>query len=243
MPLGPVDPETARQLFIQHALVEERSAGRFRFLDHNRAVVKEIEELAAKQRRSDWIVGQQAVFQYYDRQLPPHVFDVRAPEAWLKQQRRHNPTALCMSREDLLPECRGDDRRCDSSPTLNLAKAAFPLQYRFAPGRTGRSHDDRAQTCHQPDLREQIDWLVPGRLEEKITALIRSLPKSIRRCLVPAPDTARQAAEQLQFGDGPFLPTLAQVLETNQWRTRTGRRVSTGSAPVTPGDESPRRRR
>ena len=50
-------------------------------------------------------------------------------------------------------------------------------------------------------------------MEEKITALIRSLPKSIRRCLVPAPDTAKTAAEQLEFGNGPFLPTLARVLE------------------------------
>jgi ATP-dependent helicase HrpA len=59
---------------------------------------------------------------------------------------------------------------------------------------------------------QEIDWLVPGRLEEKITALIRSLPKSIRRGLVPAPDTARKAAAVMQFGDGPFLPTLANVL-------------------------------
>ncbi len=48
----------------------------------------------------------------------------------------------------------------------------------------------------------EIDWLVPGHLEEKITALIRSLPKSIRAGLVPAPDTARKVIPELAFGAG-----------------------------------------
>ncbi|MBM4091762.1 MAG: ATP-dependent RNA helicase HrpA, partial [Planctomycetes bacterium] len=49
VPLGPIDAETARQLFIQHALVEGDLPGPFPFLAHNRQVLKDIEQLAAKQ--------------------------------------------------------------------------------------------------------------------------------------------------------------------------------------------------
>ncbi len=237
--LGPVDPDTARQLFIQHALVEGDLPGRFAFLDHNRAVIKEIEDLAAKQRLTDWVVGQKAIFQYYDRQLPADVYDGPRLKQWLKQQgnrqqgnrrRRHNQqgnaplitappsnssrAALCMTRADLLPEEPRDAAAEQFPDTLDLTKASFPLKYRFTPG---DAEDGVTITVPKHAINqianEQIDWLVPGRLEEKITALIRSLPKSIRRCLVPAPDTARQAAQQLQFGNGPLLPTLARVLE------------------------------
>lgn len=210
--LGPIDPDTARQLFLQ-ALVDEDVPGRFTFLEHNRAVIKQVEDLAAKQRRGDWVVSQQMVFQYYEQQLPEDLFDTRGLKQWLKKQRRGN-RLLCMSRDDLLQDA-DDQLREDKFPDrLDLTKTSFPLKYRYAPG-----DDEDGVTVTVPKhavnqiSHEQIDWLVPGRLEEKITALIRSLPKSIRRCLVPAPDTARQAAEQLSFGDGPFLPTLARVLE------------------------------
>ncbi len=214
VPLGPVDPDTARQLFIQHALVEGDLPGPLALLDHNREVLKEIEALAAKQRRSDWIVGQQAVYQYYDRHLPPHVFDVRRLKSWLKSGGGDKHSVLCMRREDLLPEAAGDDSLRQFPDHMALTKARFPLRYQFVPGdpQDGVTMTVPKHAINQVS-REQIDWLVPGRLEEKITALIRSLPKSIRRGLVPAPDTARRAAEQLKFGEGPFLPMLAKTLE------------------------------
>ncbi|MFW6170377.1 MAG: DUF3418 domain-containing protein, partial [Planctomycetota bacterium] len=214
VPLGPIDPDTARQLFIQHALVEEDMDSRFDFLDHNRAVLREIEELAAKQRRGEWIVGQQALFRYYDRVLPSHIHDIRRLKQWLKKERRRTPEALHMRREDLLPADPMAPPADQFPDTLNLTKTPLPLVYRYAPG---EENDGVTVTVPQHAINhlshDQIDWLVPGRLEEKITALIRALPKSLRRCLVPAPDTARQAARELNFGRGPFLPTLAQVLE------------------------------
>ena len=215
VPLGPVDPDAARQLFIQHAMVEEEIAGRFEFLDHNRRVLQEIEELAAKERRGDWIVGQQTIFEYYERQLPPDVYDVRRLKQWLTKQHRNNSASLCMCRADLLSvaESAGRFGQFPRSP-WSLPRHRSPWTI-ASPG--DEDQDGVIVTVPKHAINQishaQIDWLVPGRLEEKITALIRSLPKSIRRCLVPAPDTARRAAEQLPFGAGPFLPQLAQVLE------------------------------
>lgn len=214
VPLGPVDPDEARRLFIDHALVEGDVRGGFPFLDHNRQVLKQIEQLAAKQRRTDRLVGAQDVAHFYQRRLPEDVFDAGRLLRWLRTAGDPAGHVLHMRLEDLLP--------VDESPTdpatlypdqLAVRQTRFPLQYHFAPG---EDRDGVSVTVPRHALNqlppEQLDWLVPGRLEEKITALIRTLPKSIRRCLVPAPDTARQAAAQLRFGEGPFLVNLAREL-------------------------------
>lgn len=214
VPLGPVDPPTARQLFIQHGLVEGTLPGKWSMLEHNRAVLQEIEALAAKQRRSDLIFSQQAVYQFYDQRLPEDVYDTRRLKNWLRSVGGEQGPALRMQRSDLLPDAAQDDAPRQFPDHMSLTKAQFPLAYLFVPG---DPEDGVTMTVPKHAInqvtKEQIDWLVPGRLEEKITALIRSLPKSIRRNLVPAPDTARQAAEQMTFGEGPFLPMLAKTLQ------------------------------
>jgi ATP-dependent helicase HrpA len=213
VPLFPVDPAAARQLLIQHGLVEGDLRQRFTFLEHNRQVLREIEQLAARQRRTDWIVGQQIVYKFYDGRLPEHVCDAMRLAQWLHKT-PPPATTLHMRREDLLGEGCEADASARYPDALAIHKTRFPLEYRFAPG---EDQDGITMTVPRHAINQishaEIDWLVPGHLEEKITALIRALPKSIRRGLVPAPDTARKAAAALAFGDGPFLPTLARVLE------------------------------
>lgn len=213
VPLGPLDPATARQLLIQHGLVEGDLPQRFPFLAHNRQVLSEIEQLAARQRRTDWIVGHQAIYRFYDGRLPEHTWDARRLSRWLRQHASAAAT-LRMRREDILSERVAPDVSTLYPDTMSLHSTQFPLQYHFAPGEVqdGVTMTVPRQAINQVSPAE-IDWLVPGHLEEKITALIRTLPKSIRTGLVPAPDTARKAAAALAFGEGPFLPTLARVLE------------------------------
>lgn len=214
VPLEPIDARAARELFIQHGLVENELPDKFTFLEHNSRVVREVEQLAAKQRRNDLVVGQYAMFQYYDAALPAHVYDIKSLKQWLGKLGRGKHKALCMTREDLLSVEDYDPAPHHFPDNMQIAKTELPLRYQYSPGDEADGvtitvpKDAINQISH-----EQIDWLVPGRLEEKITALIRSLPKSIRRCLVPAPDTAKEAARQLDFGHGPLLPTLAKVLE------------------------------
>jgi ATP-dependent helicase HrpA len=218
VPLGGIDPETARQLFIQHALVEgelNKSGGQpaLDFLEHNRQLIRGTAEAAAKQRRGDWIVSEQAVFEYYDEHLPAHVYDVPRLKKWLKQQRRNDREPLRMQPHDLLKDADAVDRPTDYPDQLSIENSQFPLTYHFSPG---DKQDGITITVPQQALNQlpyqRIDWLVPGQVQEKITALIRTLPKSIRRGLVPAPDTAQKAAAALDFGDGPFLATLATTL-------------------------------
>ena len=175
--------------------------------------MREIEQLAARQRRTDWIVGQQALYQFYDRRLPDDVTDLQHLLRWLRKT-SSGTAVLDMRREDLLGDSDTQDATVQYPDAVAIHKTRFPLQYRFAPG---DNQDGITMTVPQTAINQishaEIDWLVPGHLEEKITALIRSLPKAIRRGLVPAPDTARKVVPELAFGQGPFLPTLARVLE------------------------------
>lgn len=211
--LGPVDPDTARQLLIQHGLVEGDLAKKPKFLEQNQQLVHEIEQLAARQRRTDWIVAQQTLYEFYDRHLPATITDLTALTQWLRKSPAE-ASRVHMRRADLLGEADAPEVQSQFPDEFAIQKTRFPLQYRFEPG---EGNDGITMTVPQHAINQishaEIDWLVPGHLEEKITALIRSLPKNIRRSLVPAPDTARKVAQELSFGDGPFLPTLARALE------------------------------
>ena len=213
VPLGPVDPATARQLLIQHGLVEGDLTRKPRFLERNQQLLRDIEQLAARQRRTDWLVGQQALFEFYEQRLPESITDLQSLTLWLRKSPQE-AAKLEMCRADLLGAADTADVQAQYPDALAIQKTRFPLQYRFEPG---ESSDGITMTVPLHAINQishaEIDWLVPGHLEEKITALIRSLPKNIRRGLVPAPDTARKVARELAFGDGPFLPTLARALE------------------------------
>jgi len=214
VPFGPVDPEAARRMFIRQALIAGNLSTNFRFLDHNRRVLHEALARAAKLRETDWIVAETAQFQFYDDRLPKHVFDVARLRHWLPQSERRDPYVLRMRIEDLLPDPGRPVPPQQFPDQLELNDLRLPLAYHFEPGSV---EDGITVTLPRSMLGnidpEQFEWLVPGRVAEKITALIRTLPKPVRRCLVPAPDTARAIAEEMPFGEGPFLKRVAKLLE------------------------------
>jgi len=211
---GPIDPEAARELLVQHGLVEGKMALRGDdFLSHNQKILAETERLAAKLRRNDLMLGQWARFEFYDRRVPAGVYEGSGLWRWLSKVRRSDPEALYMSRADLLRE---DARELSDEgfpDVLEIDGAAFPLEYRFEPG----SDEDGVTLAVPLDALGRVDprrleWLVPGLLEAKVIALVRSLPKPIRRGLVPAPQTAKNVLGQIRFGEGDFLAMLAGLL-------------------------------
>ncbi|MCU0961504.1 MAG: ATP-dependent RNA helicase HrpA [Pirellulaceae bacterium] len=213
VPLRRVDPATARQLLIQHGLVEGDLRQLPPFWQHNQQVLQDLEQRAARQRRTDRLVSPQMVFRFYDERLPAQVADRASLIAWLRQHRDH-ATRLQMCRADLIGAEADTDVSAHYPDARVIGDTPFPLEYRFAPG---DDEDGVTITVSRPTLNQlssgELDWLVPGRVEEKVAALIRTLPKSIRRGLVPVPETARRVAAELSFGVGPFLPTLARALE------------------------------
>jgi len=222
---GSEDPVASRQIFIQRALVEGRYWTTAPYYKHNRALIEEVEGLQDRFRRHDLIASMEAQFDFYDRVLPKDVFSGSAFENWLRHELPRNPRALCMTRADLLPKGVPGANPDDFPDTLEASGAALPLEYRYRPGEAGDGVTVVAPINLLDHLRpERCEWVVPGHVKEKAVALMRTLPKPVRRLLVPAPDYAEKALGQMRFGRGSLRAALAAEL---------GRLAGTA---VSPGD-------
>lgn len=213
VPLGPVDPQAARQMLIQHGLVEGELDCKAAFFEHNRRLVREMETAQIKLRRLDLLLGQWAQFDFYDQRIPGHVYDLDGLVAWWKEASREDPNILHMRPSDILKEELPVDVTTQFPDHMLVEKTPVPLSYRFQPGHPedGITLTVPVEIFHHLDPR-RLEWLVPGMVEPKIAALIKSLPKELRRRLVPVPEKARQAMELLRFGEGRFLPAVADAL-------------------------------
>lgn len=208
-------PTEARELFIRHALVYGEFSSRGSFLAHNRALIEEVEALEAKARRPDILVDEHVLFAFYDRLVPADVNNGKAFERWREQVEREQPRLLYVTRESLMQHG-ADDITAERFPDQLAAGPglALPLRYRLEPG----GEDDGVTLTVPLAAFNQIDvarceWLVPGLLEDKLAALIRGLPKALRKHFVPAPDFARACAQALAFGEGGLTGALAHQLQ------------------------------
>jgi ATP-dependent helicase HrpA len=211
---GPIDPIAARELLIRDGLVEGQCHVRADFLGRNRRLVQELETLATRARRTEMYVSQQEQYDFYDQRIPADVCDVASLERWWRTVRDQNPGLLEMTVQDLLGDVTPGGTLDQYPDRVAAGPAPLPLEYRFEPGDDG---DGITLTVPQAALNQldagRLGWLVPGLLEEKVLALIRSLPKPIRRNFVPAPETARKVVGRLRFGEGSFLETVAAALQ------------------------------
>nr|WP_313775744.1 ATP-dependent RNA helicase HrpA [Mycobacterium sp.] len=206
---GQIDPAVSRDLFIQHALVEGDWQTRHHFFRDNIALRAELEEMEERARRRDLVIGDQELFALYDARIPPEAVSARHFDAWWKIQRHKTPDLLTFTRAEML---RSDDT--DEHPdTWRAEDLALPLTYRFEPGAA-----DDGVTVHIPvEVLTRIGgdgfaWQVPALREEIVTALIKSLPKDLRRNFVPAPDTARAILDDLDPGAGSLLTEVQREL-------------------------------
>ncbi len=210
---GPIDPAGSRELLIQHGLVDGELDTKADFLAHNQALLEEMELLQAKLRRSDLLLGPWARYEFYDGRIPAEVYDGPRLTKWLQQAGRENPRVLHMTKADLVREEAAEVPAEQFPDAMPVERMELPLEYRFEPG----SEDDGVTVVAPQEALNQLDpqrlgWLVPGLLEAKIAALIRSLPKAIRRLLVPVPDTARKVLQEVRFGEGDIRQALAATL-------------------------------
>ncbi|WP_258802595.1 ATP-dependent RNA helicase HrpA [Pseudarthrobacter sp. NS4] len=224
---GKVDPALARELFIRHALVEGDWKTHHKFFHRNRALLHEVEELEARMRRRDLLVDDETLFEFYDARIGPDVVSERHFDKWWKDARKQNPDLLDYDKSLLLSD---DADSLDEAayPKTWLHKGfELPLSYEFhpvAPGSPPNPSD--GVTVEVPVLfLNQLDdapfrWLIPGQRMELVTALIKSLPKQVRKNFVPAPDVARQAVAVLESDFDPATDELEPSLELALRRTR-----------------------
>jgi ATP-dependent helicase HrpA len=194
--LAHVDPAAARSVFIQHALIDGKYAHQGRFYAANQALLNEAQRLEAKARRRDLTADLSRRFDFYDKRLPEKATSGGAFERWRMFVEKERPLLLHMRLEDLVrPGAVLPDPR-DTPDVLVTRAGAFPLSYRFEPG----EHDDGVTvTVPLAALSSvdagQLEWLVPGWEREKITELLRAVPKEVRKALGPAAQVCRAFLE------------------------------------------------
>src|SRR5579859_3743126 len=204
-----VDPAGARDLFITHALVEGDWQTHHRFFLRNQRLLAEAAGLEDKARRRGLVADEAAVFDFYDQRIPKDVTSARHFDAWWKRARAQSPDLLTMTFGDLAGPAGGQIQPADYPASWG----ELPLSYDFAPGEPGDGVTaDIPLTALGRVSGEELGWQVPGRREELVTELIRSLPKELRREFVPAPDAARAVVARLGEPHGDLLDALGAEL-------------------------------
>ncbi|MET9328565.1 ATP-dependent RNA helicase HrpA [Tsukamurella sp. NPDC003166] len=210
---GRIDPVVARDLFLRHALVQGEWRTRHRFFARNRALLDDAEYLEDKARRRDLVIDEDGLFAFYDRRVPEGIVSARHFDAWWKKASRADPALLDFTAEDLLADGAAEVT-ADAYPTTWLqGRVEVPLKYRFEPGATDDGVTARIPVKDLATVRaDGFEWLVPAMREELATALIKSLPKQLRREVVPAPDFAAAALARLTPRAEPLADGLAREL-------------------------------
>ncbi|HEX8936313.1 MAG TPA: ATP-dependent RNA helicase HrpA, partial [Pseudonocardiaceae bacterium] len=217
---GGIDPECSRELFIRHALVAGDWETRHAFFHANRALLDDVDELEQRARRRDIAVDDETLFDFYDQRLPADIVSARHFDSWWRKVSKTQPTVLDFDPTMLIA---GAGVSKDDYPDRWYQGAlALDLSYQFAPGA-----DADGVTVHVPlQLLNQIDpapftWQVAGLREELVVALLKSLPKPLRRQLVPVPDYARALLARItpslhpiagSAGVEPLLDALERAL-------------------------------
>jgi ATP-dependent helicase HrpA len=189
--LSRIDPVQARELFIRHALVAGDYASRAACFTHNRDLLARVDYLEDKIRRRDLRVDDELLHAWFDERLPAHVCNGAGFEKWYRHALREQPALLCLQESDVYRS--PDDAALAQAFPDTLQQAGTPLrvEYHFEPGRQedGLTIEVPVALVNQVNT-GALEWLVPALEKEKVTALIRSLPKALRKHFVPAPQVA-----------------------------------------------------
>jgi ATP-dependent helicase HrpA len=219
---GPIEPVVSRELFIREGLVGGEMHSRAKCLTANRQLLERLDELEAKARRRDILADEETLFAYYEARLPAEIYQSATFDSWYKTESAKNPQLLIMREEDVLARDAKEVTAAQYPDTLSLGELTLPLTYHFEPNHPRDGVTLRVPAPLLPQLpTERLEWLVPGLLEAKCMALVRGLPKALRKNFVPVPDFVGAALSKVQFAEGSLSLSLGREL------TRmTGARVS-----------------
>ncbi|MGQ0285626.1 ATP-dependent RNA helicase HrpA [Pasteurellaceae bacterium 22721_9_1] len=210
---GSIDPQISREIFIQSALVEGDWFTKHSFFHQNRKLIKEIEDLEHKSRRRDILVDERTLFDFYDQRIGTEVVSQRHFDSWWKKASQQDPELLNFEKAFLTKDNAEQVSELDFPNFWHQGNLKFKLTYQFEPGT-----EADGVTVHIPlPLLNQVemtgfDWQIPGLRKELIIALIKSLPKSLRRNFVPAPNYAEAFLGRAKPFEKPLLESLIYEL-------------------------------
>ncbi|MBH3414285.1 ATP-dependent RNA helicase HrpA [Pseudomonas putida] len=219
---GPIDPVTSRELFIREGLVGGEIQSKAKCLAANKRLLEELDELEAKARRRDILADEETLYAFYEARLPAEIHQTATFDAWYRMTSQKDPNLLIMREEDVLAREASEVTAAQYPDSLQVGELRLPLTYHFEPGHPRDGVTVRVPAPLLPNLPgERLEWLVPGLLEAKCVALVRNLPKALRKNFVPVPDFVKASLARMSFGQGALPQALGQEL-----LRMTGARVS-----------------
>ena len=234
-----INPVESRQLFIQQALVEglyslnkvpldqepldkpplgkqqsnKRNSKDGEFFRHNQQLVQDIEKLETKTRKRNLLVSEQTIVDFYAERVPADIVNRAGFEHWRLQAEKKDPEVLFLSQEQLLINDLRDDDVAQFPDQLLVQDLQLDLLYHFDPGKA----QDGVTLLMPVSVLEPFplhlgDWLVPGLLREKCIALIKVLPKNLRRNFAPAANSVDRIIGKLERSNKPLHLALGEQL-------------------------------
>lgn len=210
---GPIDPEFSRELYIRGAFVNREYSSHAAFFKHNEKLFTDIEKLEHQSRRQDVLVDDEVVYQFYDECIPKGIYNSKKFDSWRKEVEKDKPEFLYLSRDYLMQHSAGDITEEQYPKQLLVNNSPLPLSYHFDPA----SEDDGVTLTVPVTLLNtlnpvQFEWLIPALLRDKVTQLIKTLPKNLRKNFVPVPQFADACIEAINDRSLPLIQTISRQL-------------------------------
>lgn len=208
-----IEPDTCRELFIREGLVNGDSFIKEKFLEQNQALVASIEALEQKARRKDFLIDEQQLVDFYLDKLPESIVCQRSFLSWWKKTKKQKANLLNFTKEFLLNESSNELSVKEYPDTWQQKNLTLPLTYHFSPG----DIDDGISVIIPISLLNQcqdegFDWLIPALRYDLVVALIKALPKALRRNFVPAPNYAQACLDNMSESQGSLIDALTKQL-------------------------------
>jgi ATP-dependent helicase HrpA len=207
---GPIDPEVSHDIFVKSALVEGEIKQKLGFLIHNQALIQDITEVEEKIRRRGIRVNDEMIEAFYSSRIPG-VYDLRTLKKRIRD--RGGDDFLKMTEEDLIARTPDAQEVALFPDEMNVGDSAFKFSYRFSPGKPDDGVTLKVplnQASRVPS--HQLDWMVPGLIREKITLMVKGLPKRYRKQLVPVSNTVEIILSEMEQSHEPLISTLGNFI-------------------------------
>ena len=216
-----IDPILSRSLFIRHALVEGDWQTNHSFYKQNQKLINEVEDLEHKSRRQDILIDDDDLYNFYDQRIDKSVISAKHFDTWWKTKQKVDPEFLNVEKNMLIKPSAQPVKVNDYPDFWYQDNLKLPLSYQFDLG----NERDGVTITIPLNILNQIknsgfDWQVPGFRYDLIISLIKSLPKSLRKSLVPAPNYAEAFLSRVNSTASPLLEALQ-----NEFRKMTGTRI------------------
>ncbi len=207
---GKINPKEAHEVFVRSALVENNIKEKFSFLKHNLDLLEKFESMENKLRRRDLLAGEDALAAFYSERLDG-ICDSRTLARLIRDN--GSDDFLKMTEDDIILSMPDRSDLNMFPDELKIGSVKLKALYNFSPGK-----DDDGLTIRIPSsvasgiAPETLEWGVEGFMEEKLTALIKGLPKRYRKQLVPVSSTVDIIIKEMEIGEQSPINTLSRFV-------------------------------